>query len=690
MARQNNNKNGFEPWDVLKRQHPELASDLIRIQILASIDPKSAEVLWNALAEKNSLPKGLFPQLLEALSQTQPEEGKKPEEKQKKKSRPKGSSYSRRQPHIFHAENPPTPKNQTAPVAISPLETSKPEEPENQSQPLKNKEEAKTIIQGESKQREQINIGQSDASLGQDSSIEAQTNEQEGIITPPTSQPIMESFVPPNPIRRPSTPPPTPSERPGREVIRPRQEERPVEFNPEPRPFNYTVTERTQTRERREPERQSYRNAGLEQPIRRRRQGNIVGSINKLYQNSTNTYRGGRIAGQLGVRVTTAAASNPYVWIVVAVIAAILLFIFILFVVMSGGGDNLATTTTCPNAQPQSTTPISGLTLTLTAPSEVDISQPITYSVNINYDPTIAKLPRDRITVYDFIPDNTTFASASGVFETQLIGSRSAILWNLKDNPENSISLSLKATREGICIVNIFSAVDSTVNIHEQQFPNETVPSNYQAAIKSEFGIQMDGFTADSLKWAYDTLKSVSTTKFISLQKGRVTKIFAKEYSPSDWSSNSAAEGVNCPRTIELVEGWPAPDAEEIFKITFIHEISHVIDKCAPESESFGRYSQGIDGFPEVYKKEGGATYYGQHANGVPDPSSISGPNMTPDSKCPSGNPLSEDYADMLAYYLNPNSRQKNVCQNPERLPNPYENGAHPLHKALAEKILKN
>lgn len=709
MASQNNNRGGFEPWDILKRQHPKLISNLIRIQILASINPKNAETLWNELAEKNGLPRALFPQLLQALSQNAPVENiqdLKEDKERKEEQKPSHSQVPHLPPSQQPKENTESKSQKAGPVSPEAPKTTQATSSTNsaklvdtfkkyspayrvydavrnkkkqeQPNPPRNIEPQKSTAPGESTKAEKP-PGKPEAGFVIPEYIKTMSplaygyrrlrrKKEEEKDQVPQVQPKTQPRTSTPPIRKP-------------QIIVP-------EWVKSASPV-FVVAKKVQGL-RQNQNNQQDQNGG--QPSISRGSGrNLINSVNNFSQNAINNFKRGRIVGQLGARAATAATSNPYVWVVIAVIAVILIFIYILFVVLSGGGEIPATTTTCPNTQPQSSTPIPGLTLTLTAPSEVDVSQPITYSVNINYDPSTAKLTRDEIVVYDFIPDNTTFANASGIFENDKIGSRSAILWRLKNNSSNTITLSLNATQESICVVNMFSAVSSKGGHIPEPIltPTSTVapPSDYQAAILSQFGIQMDGFTSESLKWAYDKLREVSGTKFIDLERGHISKIFAKEYKPNDWTSVSNANGSSCPAQIELVESWPAPDGEEIFKITLIHEISHVIDRCAPENLALGRNSFGIPGnFLEVYQKEGGATYYGQHANGTASPA-ISGPNMTPDSSCPDGNPISEDYADMLAYYLNPTSKQKDVCKK-GRLANPYDNGAHALHKSLASRIL--
>lgn len=134
----------------------------------------------------------------------------------------------------------------------------------------------------------------------------------------------------------------------------------------------------------------------------------------------------------------------------------------------------------------------------------------------------------------------------------------------------------------------------------------------------SQFGITMNGFDTDHLQWAWEKLWDVSNTKFIGLTRGSV--VTEDSYSSSQ---------VGCPGSGVAVYLRQYP--EELFKYALIHELGHVVRNCTQLSISFFReHLNALD-------QEKGITYYANNA-----------------WNCTRSDNPSEDYAEMIARYLNP------------------------------------
>jgi hypothetical protein len=177
------------------------------------------------------------------------------------------------------------------------------------------------------------------------------------------------------------------------------------------------------------------------------------------------------------------------------------------------------------------------------------------------------------------------------------------------------------------------------------------------------FGITMNGFDQQHLQWAQQKLQEVSGTKFASLVNGAVIQAID--------SPDTFFEQVSCPGS-----GGPSirfhqnQVNQEVFDITLVHELTHLIQNCQPDSKSFN------SDYNNAHSAEQGITYYAQNAG-------------NPSSKCPKSDPFNEDYAEMIAYYLNPNAQTKDVCGN-GRQPNPYSSGNFSQHQSVARKIMGN
>lgn len=197
---------------------------------------------------------------------------------------------------------------------------------------------------------------------------------------------------------------------------------------------------------------------------------------------------------------------------------------------------------------------------------------------------------------------------------------------------------------------------------------NQTIPSqgtitslpsgsNIRQEIINKFGITMDGFDENHLSAAWEKLSEASNTKFPSLVKG--VRIQA--------TNGNTSSQVGCPggTSIYLVQHQPLT----FFKFIFTHELGHVIANC------MNRNISKLDEQRNAYSKEGGVSFYASNAN-----------------SCTGSDGPSEDYADMIAYYLNPTvGFSTTICggRAPINPPNPlFVAPTKKLHYDVARSIL--
>lgn len=171
---------------------------------------------------------------------------------------------------------------------------------------------------------------------------------------------------------------------------------------------------------------------------------------------------------------------------------------------------------------------------------------------------------------------------------------------------------------------------------------------NLRQAIIDGFGITMNGFSPQQLQWAWEKFWDVSKTNFINLTKG--TAIEA--------ASGTISEQIGC-RSVRVGSAFSEPT---LFKIVLTHELSHVIYWC--NNDSLSRRSE----HHNVFSQEGGVTGYGA-------------------SGCLGTPPHTEDYAEMIAYYLNKGVVEQTArCNNRGQIP--FDGVKFPLHLNLARTIL--
>lgn len=175
-----------------------------------------------------------------------------------------------------------------------------------------------------------------------------------------------------------------------------------------------------------------------------------------------------------------------------------------------------------------------------------------------------------------------------------------------------------------------------------------------QAAIQQKFNISMIGYDQQHLQWAWEKFWEVSNTNFNSLVSGAVIQI----------TDVSSTRQVDCPPKVSVLAG--AFPEETAFKHILTHELGHVIRNCA------GREKAQETAFLNA-RKEGGVSYYAQNANA-----------------CTGSDAPSEDYAEMIAFYLNPGVPVASYLKCYQSSQSRYTEQEFPLHYQVARDILGN
>lgn len=188
-------------------------------------------------------------------------------------------------------------------------------------------------------------------------------------------------------------------------------------------------------------------------------------------------------------------------------------------------------------------------------------------------------------------------------------------------------------------------------------------PADLRSAIQQTFGITINGMNNTELKWAWEKLWDVSNTKFIPLVRNGHVTIFS---TPGGTAYTHCDHG-SC--DVHLHEF----NNSNSFDVIFTHELGHVISFMNPDSDSHRSEIPKAIIFDAIYPPSlaGWMTYYSELACLYHPPTL--------------GAKLGEDYAETIAYYLNPKSDMLTACGGG---PNPYANGNHPQHFLLAQKIL--
>lgn len=173
---------------------------------------------------------------------------------------------------------------------------------------------------------------------------------------------------------------------------------------------------------------------------------------------------------------------------------------------------------------------------------------------------------------------------------------------------------------------------------------------NARQAVLNEFGVTIDASHPTSYaEWAWEFLWEVSDTSFDERVKGTIVG----RDDGGSWQEN--CKKINIRGTYDRA----------LFRIVFTHEMGHIIMNC-PVGETFR------DAHNTARRDEGQLTIYSRVL-------------CTYGGKGGPWESESENYAEMIAYYLNPDVNSRTACGEE---PNPYANGGHPKHRTVAENIL--
>lgn len=200
--------------------------------------------------------------------------------------------------------------------------------------------------------------------------------------------------------------------------------------------------------------------------------------------------------------------------------------------------------------------------------------------------------------------------------------------------------------------------------------PPDEHPARLRAKIVEEFNVNMDPtFNYDYLKWTWEKLWNIRKTRFFRLLTGEEErKIFVREHNEKDHYNHQVDCSTIHIRGFSNKDGRPYP--EHLFKVVLIHELTHIVENCVPDSLSRKSIlKQTLDSKQEDY-----LTNYSKN-------------------NCAGATPLSEDYAEMISYFVSRNIKEQSLgiggsCEPSDPSKNPYEDSRKPLHERLAAEIL--
>lgn len=180
-------------------------------------------------------------------------------------------------------------------------------------------------------------------------------------------------------------------------------------------------------------------------------------------------------------------------------------------------------------------------------------------------------------------------------------------------------------------------------------------------AIIEEFGVSMNGFDETHLQWTKDAFEAASNTNFINLIRGATIEARC---------SDCGSQRVGCQDDDVSIYLGQYDSSAEYFKFILIHELGHFVHACQPRSVN------GYTNHLNAIYIDGPISYYAGHA-----------------TQCALSDNNSEDYADMIAYYLNPLSGHVSGpvdCESDRNPPNPLFqlNPPKQEHLNVAEQIL--
>ncbi len=190
--------------------------------------------------------------------------------------------------------------------------------------------------------------------------------------------------------------------------------------------------------------------------------------------------------------------------------------------------------------------------------------------------------------------------------------------------------------------------------------PTGTLPSDPGAELKNKYNINTEGFSSAGIINIYEMFTCISTSKVPTLLNGVTTTVH------SGISPSLGSIGMDCNATCNV---W-IPEGTNAFKFILTHEFGHVINIMAPRGATHSTE------LSNAWSQEGGLSPY-------------SGPYYGGQGGCPVKGD-GEDYAEMVAYYLNPTLGGKTgACDSRDDPKNSlFEDTHFPLHLAVAKQVL--
>lgn len=182
------------------------------------------------------------------------------------------------------------------------------------------------------------------------------------------------------------------------------------------------------------------------------------------------------------------------------------------------------------------------------------------------------------------------------------------------------------------------------------QQPVPSISGDPYTAVENQFGVTIQrSLPEDYAVWAWEKLWEVSKTSFTTRVKGTVVG------RADDGSFMDGCKKINLRGTYN----------RSTFRVIFVHEMGHIIRSCSEPSYA--------DEHNIARAAEGQLTNYSQALCSYKDKTKTD------------WNYESENYAEMIAYYLNPEATAQTGC---EPGPNPFANGTHPQQYTVVQQIL--
>lgn len=207
--------------------------------------------------------------------------------------------------------------------------------------------------------------------------------------------------------------------------------------------------------------------------------------------------------------------------------------------------------------------------------------------------------------------------------------------------------------------------------------PNSS-EEQFKEQIHTNFHITMNEFNKDNLLWACQKFNELkSKTRFFEQTKplfsgykdssGKSYGIYIKmvDSSPTKYSSmNGCVSGPNTP-TISL---HPHSN-QELFQLTILHEIGHVIHNCVlGQASNRSLFNQFEGMFPNTSFQDSGLTAYSRN----PGCTGVQIDNLREKVR-------NESFAEMTTYFLNPTAKERQITNCPPDDVVPYEKMVSPF-----------